>query len=49
VLSDRSLKDLAYKAPITIDELQDVIGFGEMKIQKFGQQFVDAIRDYMRQ
>jgi ATP-dependent DNA helicase RecQ len=49
VLSDRTLKDLAYKAPISINELQDVFGFGEMKIRKFGQQFVDAIRDYMRQ
>jgi ATP-dependent DNA helicase RecQ len=49
VLSDRTLKDLAYKAPISINELQDVFGFGEMKIQKFGQQFVDAICDYMRQ
>ena len=49
VLSDRTLKDLAYKTPITIDELQDVFGFGEMKIRKFGQQFVDAICDYMRQ
>ena len=49
VLSDRTLKDLAYKAPITINELQDVFGFGEMKIRKFGQQFIDAIRDYMRQ
>lgn len=49
VLSDRTLKDLAYKAPITINELQDVFGFGEMKIRKFGQQFVDAIRDYMNQ
>ena len=49
VLSDRTLKDLAYKAPITIDELQDVFGLGEMKIRKFGQQFVDAICDYMRQ
>ena len=49
VLSDRTLKDLAYKAPITIDELQEVFGFGEMKIRKFGQQFVDAICDYMRQ
>ncbi|WP_405324810.1 DNA helicase RecQ [Fibrobacter sp.] len=49
VLSDRTLKDLAYKAPISINELQDVFGFGEMKIRKFGQQFVDAICDYMRQ
>ena len=49
VLSDRTLKDLAYKAPISINELQDVFGFGEMKIRKFGQQFVDAISDYMRQ
>ena len=49
VLSDRTLKDLASKAPISINELQDVFGFGEMKIRKFGQQFVDAICDYMRQ
>ena len=49
VLSDRTLKDLAYKAPISINELQDVFGFGEMKIRKFGQQFVDAICAYMRQ
>ncbi|MBQ3777561.1 MAG: HRDC domain-containing protein, partial [Fibrobacter sp.] len=49
VLSDRTLRDLAYKAPTSINELQDVFGFGEMKIRKFGQQFVDAIRDYIKQ
>lgn len=47
VLSDKTLKDLAYKTPLSLDELQDVFGFGEVKIEKFGQRFVNAIREYM--
>ncbi len=49
VLSDKTLKDLAYKTPLSLDELQDVFGFGEVKIQKFGQRFIEAIHNYMRQ
>ena len=47
VLSDKTLKDLAYKTPLSLDELQDVFGFGEVKIEKFGQSFVNAIREYL--
>ena len=47
VLSDKTLKDLAYKTPLSLDELQDVFGFGEVKIEKFGQRFVNAIREYL--
>ena len=49
VLSDKTLKDLAYKTPLSLDELQDVFGFGEVKIKKFGQRFIEAIHNYMRQ
>ena len=48
VLSDKTLKDLAYKTPLSLDELQDVFGFGEVKIEKFGQRFVNAIREYLK-
>ena len=47
VLSDKTLKDLAYQTPLSLDELQDVFGFGEVKIEKFGQRFVNAIREYL--
>ena len=49
VLSDKTLKDLAYKTPLSLDELQDVFGFGEVKIKKFGQRFIEAIHNYMKQ
>ena len=48
VLSDRTLKELAATPPLSIDDLHNVYGFGEKKIEKFGQRFVDAVKAYLR-
>jgi ATP-dependent DNA helicase RecQ len=47
VLSDRTLKDLAAQTPQSLGDLHNVFGFGEKKIEKFGQRFVDAVKEYL--
>ena len=47
VLSDRTLKDLAAQMPQSLSDLHNVFGFGEKKIEKFGQRFVDAVKEYL--
>ncbi len=49
VLSDRTLRDLVATPPLSLDDLYSVYGFGERKIEMFGQRFVDAVRDYLKQ
>ena len=43
VLSDRSLKELCTALPATVADLDSVHGFGKVKIEKFGQAFLDAL------
>ena len=43
VLSDRSLKELCTALPATVADLESVHGFGKVKIEKFGQAFLDAL------
>ena len=43
VLSDRSLKELCTELPQTLADLESVNGFGKVKIEKFGQAFLDAL------
>ena len=47
VLSDKTLKELSSTPPLSLEDLYGVFGFGEKKIEKFGQRFVDAITDYL--
>ncbi|WP_297701624.1 DNA helicase RecQ [uncultured Fibrobacter sp.] len=47
VLSDKTLKDLAAQMPQSLSDLHNVFGFGEKKIEKFGQRFVDAVKEYL--
>ena len=49
VLSDRTLKEMATSRPKTIDDLYGIFGFGERKIKNFGQRFVNAILEYLKQ
>ena len=44
VLSDRSLKELCTARPTTLEDLASVHGFGKVKIEKFGQTFLDALQ-----
>ena len=48
VLSDRALRDLCDNPPFSVDDLYGVYGFGQKKIELFGQRFVDAVNAYTR-
>lgn len=45
ILSDRSLKELCILQPKTLSDLKSVHGFGDVKISKFGQEFIDALNE----
>ena len=43
VMSDRSLRELCTEQPRSLSDLASIHGFGKVKIQKFGQAFLDAL------
>lgn len=45
ILSDRSLQELCVELPRTESELASIHGFGKVKIAKFGQHFLDALKE----
>lgn len=49
VLSDKTLREIVATPPLSIDDLHYIYGFGEKKIELFGQRFVDAVKDYLGQ
>ena len=49
VLSDKTLREIVATPPLSIDDLHYIYGFGEKKIELFGQRFVDAVREYLGQ
>ena len=46
VMHDTSLDDLCRKRPASLDELRGVSGFGERKTQVYGQQILEALRNF---
>ena len=44
VFSDATLQDMCRVHPATLDEMLDVKGIGEMKLHKYGQEFLDCIK-----
>ena len=48
VFSDATLFELASYLPITIADLGNIAGFGNLKIVKYGSLFLDPIIDYCR-
>lgn len=47
ILSDASLRDMSSKMPITREEMMEVSGVGRVKMEKYGNQFLIAIREYL--
>ncbi|HTD84603.1 MAG TPA: HRDC domain-containing protein, partial [Gemmatimonadaceae bacterium] len=43
VFSDRTLAELAVRRPRSLHALQDVRGVGPMKLERYGERFLDAI------
>ncbi len=48
VLSDASLQELATYLPQTTEELHNISGFGELKMQRYGDDFLKIIQAYCK-
>ena len=46
VMSDRTLKDIVLRKPATLEEMADVFGMSEYKAQKYGEPFIEAIKQF---
>lgn len=49
IFQDPSLEDMSIQYPITIDELKQITGVGVGKAAKYGQPFLDLIKDYVNE
>tara|TARA_R110002049_G_scaffold6899_12_gene42012 strand:- start:2555 stop:4753 length:2199 start_codon:yes stop_codon:yes gene_type:complete len=49
VFQDVSLEDMATRYPITVEELTNITGVGQGKAEKFGEDFIEAIRKYVEE
>ncbi len=47
IFQDPSLEDMTIQYPITMDELTQIVGVGHGKAHKFGQPFLDLIKEYV--
>lgn len=48
VFQDPSLEDMATQYPITMEELQNIVGVGSGKARKFGKPFITTIEKYVQ-
>lgn len=46
VFADVALKDMCIKLPTNDEEFLEVSGVGKAKLQKYGEKFIEAIRNY---
>lgn len=49
IFSEPSLTDMANQFPITMEELSQIHGVGQGKARKFGQKFIDCIKQYVEE
>jgi ATP-dependent DNA helicase RecQ len=49
IFQDPSLEDMAIQYPIKLEELHNIVGVGAGKAKKFGQEFVDVIKEYVEE
>jgi ATP-dependent DNA helicase RecQ len=47
VANNKALKELTEFLPTTTNELMQISGFGEARVEAFGEQFLSIIKDYM--
>ena len=48
VFSNATLLDMAQKRPTTLDEFLTVDGVGTVKMRRYGEEFTEAIRDFLK-
>jgi ATP-dependent DNA helicase RecQ len=49
IFQDPSLEDMAIQYPITLDELQNITGVGAGKAQRYGEEFIEVIKNYVEE
>lgn len=49
IFSDETLQDMCLKTPLTLNDLLDVKGVGEVKRDKFGEAFLRVITEYVQE
>jgi len=49
IFQDPSLEDMAIQYPITLEELQNCIGVGAGKAQRYGKEFIEIIKIYVEE
>lgn len=47
IFQQPSLEDMAFKYPMTMDEMENISGVGKNKAKKFGKPFIDLISTYV--
>jgi len=47
IFQQTSLEDMAFKFPITMDEMENITGVGKNKAKKFGKHFIQLISNYV--
>src|SRR6185503_789577 len=45
VFNDASLRDMAQRQPTTLEEFSTIVGVGQAKLARYGEQFVELIRE----
>ncbi|HMZ89767.1 MAG TPA: DNA helicase RecQ [Chitinophagales bacterium] len=48
IMGDSTLQEMAAYLPVQIEDLKDISGFGEVKIGKYGPQFIEVIRQHVK-
>ena len=49
IFQDPSLADMSIQYPTTLEELQNIIGVGQGKAQRYGKLFVEVIKSYVEE
>ena len=47
VFTDATLREMCAKRPANLEEMREISGVGAAKLERFGEIFVTAIRDYI--
>ncbi|MBN1252914.1 MAG: DNA helicase RecQ [Bacteroidales bacterium] len=47
IFQDSSFEDMAIQYPITMDELQQIVGVGSGKARRYGKEFLELIKKYV--
>lgn len=48
IFNDASLEDMEKRKPTTLPEFSDILGVGNIKLEKYGKIFTDEIREYLK-